>query len=570
MNLSAQIQLIGKLLVAKGVISQSQLDELSQLVKNEDTSGQNLENILFEKGLIDESQLLKIYSEHLGIPFVPIKDLSIESPVVNIIPAKFANQNMLIAIKKEGEQLTVAMRNPFDINVLDDLKIFTKFDIVPVLSITDEIQKAIKTHYGVGAETVEKLVKEKEPEDLQKLSISTSALEFEEIVKDASMVNYVNQLLLEAFDQRATDIHIEPFKEHLRIRHRIDGILYEAHTPAELKKLQDAIISRFKIMANLNIAEKRRPQDGRCMINVSGKEVDLRLSTFPTLHGEGLSIRLLSRASILLGLNQIGLSDKDYHCLEDALKKTNGIILVTGPTGCGKTTTLYACINHLNNADINIVTLEDPIEYQLDGINQIQTNPKVDLSFSSGFRSILRQDPDVILVGEIRDAETSQIAIRAALTGHLILSTLHTNNAVATLTRLLDLGIEPYFLTQTLKAIIAQRLVRLVCEACRQEYQPDEKLLNALGLPGEKHDSLTFFKGKGCPACNHTGYKGRMAIFEILTIDEDLAHLIYTNASSDTLFKKARASGMRTLKEDCIDKVKQGLTTIEEVIRATE
>ncbi len=565
MDIEAQLQLIGSLLVKKGILPQSQLDELAQLLSTEEHAKSNFENILIEKELVTEEQLLRIYSDQFNYPFISLKEFTIEPSTVNDIPAKFANQNTLIALKKEDDQLTVALRNPFEINVLDDLKMFTKCDITPVLCLKEEIEEAIKTHYGVGAETIEKLVRAKGPETAA-AEISSSTLDFDELVKDTSMVKYVNQLLFEAFEQRATDIHIEPFKDRLRIRHRIDGILYEANTPAELIKLQDAIISRFKIMSNLDIAEKRRPQDGRCMVSLNGKEVDLRLSTFPTLHGEGLSIRLLSRDSILLSLGQLGLSQNEYDRFQTTLKKSNGIILVTGPTGCGKTTTLYACMNYLNKVAINIVSLEDPIEYQLEGINQIQTNNKVDLTFANGFRSILRQDPDVVLVGEIRDSETAQIAMRAALTGHLILSTLHTNNAVATLSRLLDLGVEPYFLTHTLKCVIAQRLVRIICPECKEKYHPDGKLLQALGL---SHEIPAFFKGNGCPECNQTGYRGRMAIFEVLFIDESLAHLINTGASQKELFDKARDNGMRSLQNDGFDKIKQGLTTIDEVIRVT-
>jgi len=328
-------------------------------------------------------------------------------------------------------------------------------------------------------------------------------------------------------------------------------------------------------MANLNIAEKRKPQDGRCRVKLQGQDVDLRLSTFPTLFGEGVSIRLLSKSSILFGLDQLGLSNYDFQRLKTVLKKPNGIVLVTGPTGCGKTTTLYACVNYLNDSKINIVTLEDPIEYQLEGINQIQINPKVEVTFANGLRSILRQDPDVVMVGEIRDLETAQISIRAALTGHLIFSTLHTNDALSTITRLLDLRVEPYLVTSTLRAVVAQRLVRLICSNCRENYSPDKELLDAAGLRKDKLAGFKFARGKGCSVCNNTGYKGRMALFELLVLSEELSSLIVSGglkrqADKLELRQKAKASGMKSLKEDGLEKVRQGLTTLDEVIRVTE
>jgi type II secretory ATPase GspE/PulE/Tfp pilus assembly ATPase PilB-like protein len=398
-----------------------------------------------------------------------------------------------------------------------------------------------------------------------------TAEDLEKIVKDASIIKYVNQIILEAYDKRATDIHIEPFENRLRIRYRIDGILHETKTPSDINKLRPIIVSRLKIMANMNIAEKRRPQDGRCKIKLKGEDIDLRLSTFPTLFGEGVSIRLLSRSSILFGLNQLGLSELEFDKLQLILKKPHGIILVTGPTGCGKTTTLYACLNYLNDSKVNIVTLEDPIEYQLEGINQIQINPKIDLTFASGLRSILRQDPDIIMVGEIRDLETAHIAIRSALTGHLIFSTLHTNDALSSITRLLDLGIEPYLVANTVKAVIAQRLVRLICEDCKQEYSPSREFLESVGFGQEEMKGvLTFFKGTGCESCSYTGYRGRTALFELLLMDEHISSLISTNTPKEQLRNQAKAYGMKTLREDGFEKIKKGLTTVEEVIRVIE
>jgi type IV pilus assembly protein PilB len=571
MDINAQIQLIGDLLISKEFISQKEINDLKRDLKKVPAAKQNFELLLMDKGLISEDKLLDVYSEYLGIPFIDLDQFDIDSKVVALIPVKFANKNSLIAVKKEDDVLTVALRNPFELNVIDELKTFTQLTIVPVISTSEEIQSAIKVYYGTGAETVEKLVQDSQVNDPKQDQPCDQDQNLDEIPEDATMVNYVNQVILEAIDERATDIHIEPFKNNLRIRYRVDGVLHNAKTPKDINKLHQALISRFKVMAGLNISEKRKPQDGRCKISLSDQEVDLRLSTFPTLHGEGLVIRILSGKSILLNLDQLGFSDKNFQNLSNLLKKPNGIILVTGPTGCGKTTTLYACINYINDSKVNIVTLEDPVEYQIDGVNQIQMNPKADLTFASGFRSVLRQDPDVILVGEIRDSETSQIAIRAALTGHLIFSTLHTNNALATLARLLDLGVEPYLLSSTLKAVMAQRLVRRICSDCKEEYKPAVETLKIVSATkAGKQKGLKFYRGKGCLKCGQTGYRGRVAIVELLMMDDHLNSLILKGDTKDELRKQAEDSGMNTIREDGIRKVNEGLTTIEEVIKVTE
>jgi type II secretion system protein E len=573
MHIDAQIKLIGKLLVDRELITPAQLEEFSQQLKKSTSSAeQDLEGLLINKGLISEEKLLTAYSKHLNIPYLELSEFKIDPQVVSLIPAKFANNNKLIAIKKEKDNLTIALRNPFNVHIIDELKILTKLNIIPVLSKSEDILNAIEVHYGVGAETVEKLVKDSQVNLLtSEVKEVGAAQDLEEMAKDASIIQFVNQLILEAYQKRATDIHIEPFENKLRIRYRIDGVLHEAKTPSGIKQLQLAIVSRLKVMANLNIAEKRRSQDGRCKIRLKGEEVDLRLSTFPTLFGEGLSIRLLSRSLILFGIDQLGFSESVFGGLKTLLKKPNGIILVTGPTGCGKTTTLYACLNYLNDTKVNIITLEDPVEYQLGGINQIQINPRADLTFANGLRSILRQDPDIIMVGEIRDLETAQIAVRSALTGHLIFSTLHTNDALSTITRLLDLGIEPYLITNTLKAVIAQRLVRLICNNCKQKYTPQTEFLEAIGICQQKSKAtITFFRGTGCEGCNYTGYKGRTGIYELLVMEENLSSLIIAAASKEELQKQAKVNGMKTLREDGLDKVKNGLTTVEEVIRVTE
>ncbi len=572
MAVDSRLNFIANLLTEKGIVSKEKIDEIFLHIKDAPSlSWEALEELLIKKELVSEEKLLHAYSEHLGFSCLELGKSKIDAQAVSLIPAKFANRNKVIAVKKDGDVLTVAMRNPFEIQIIDELKMLTGLMIIPVLSRREDIYEAIKVHYGVGAETVATLVKDSQAEKLDEAQAEQAAPEMEKMAASASIINYVNQIILEAYRKRATDIHIEPFEHMLRIRYRVDGILQEVKTSPDIKKLQLFIISRLKIMANLDISERRRSQDGRYKIVLDGEDVDLRLSTFPTLFGEGISIRLLSKSLILLGIDQLGFPELADEQLRALLKKPNGIILVTGPTGCGKTTTLYACLNFINNPQVNIITLEDPIEYQLIGINQIQINPQVDLTFASGLRSILRQDPDIVMVGEIRDLETAQISIRAALTGHLIFSTLHTNDALATVTRLLDLGIEPYLVSGTVRAVIAQRLVRKICEHCRQPYVPDLKMLNAINFDTEKlPKEVVFYQGKGCSECSNTGYKGRTGIYELMIIDNSLSSLIVSGADREKLEKQALANGMITLKVDGLEKVKKGITTIEEILRVTE
>jgi len=553
--------LINSILTEEGVLSSSKVEEVEREIEKRDIgSYREMEDILVEMGLVTEEALLRGYSKYFNIPYIELGKVKIEQEALSLVPVKFVTKNNIIPVRREANSLYVALRDPFDVNILDELRILTNLEIKPFLAKQDEILKAIKNYYGLGAETVEELVEKTDASLEVREEIS------EGIIKDTSIINYVDQLLLEAYRKRATDIHIEPFSDKLRIRFRIDGFLYEAKTPKEIKKLHSSIISRFKIMGNLNIAEKRKPQDGRCRVNLEGQEVDLRLSTFPTLFGEGLTVRLLVKSSIMLGLNQLGFSPEDLEKIKSILSKTNGMILVTGPTGCGKTTTLYSFLSYLNDSRIKIVTLEDPIEYQLEGIDQIQINPKIDLTFAEGLRSILRQDPDVIMVGEIRDLETAQIATRAALTGHLLFSTLHTNNSISTITRLLDLGIESYLLADTLRAVVAQRLVRVICNNCKEEYIPKQELIDNLGIK----EDFTFFRGRGCKDCNNTGYRGRTAIFELLIVEESLSSLISQRVPLESLANKASSLGFKTLREDGLEKVKRGLTTVEEVIRVCE
>ncbi|MBU1087061.1 MAG: Flp pilus assembly complex ATPase component TadA [Candidatus Omnitrophica bacterium] len=572
MSVNARFQFISNILVEKGIISQDKVSAFqAKFESNFPVTQEELEDFIIQKGLVSESDLLIAYSKHLNIPIEDLSQIEIDPQYISLIPAKFANRNKVIVLKKQGLNLVVAMRNPFAIQVIDELKVLTNYKIIPTLAKTQAIESAIKTHYGVGAETVETLVQtSKESIQAEQVQINQISEAPEKMAENASIINYVNQILLEAYQKNATDIHIEPFDDKLRIRYRIDGVLQEAKTSPDIKQLQVFIVSRLKIMSGINIAERRRPQDGRCKIKLAGEDVDLRLSTFPTLFGEGVSIRLLSKKMLDFGINQLGFPQESMEKLKDILKKPNGIILVTGPTGCGKTTTLYSCLSYINDPKVNIITLEDPIEYQLQGINQIQINPQVDLTFATGLRSILRQDPDIIMVGEIRDIETAQISIRAALTGHLMFSTLHTNDALSSIIRLLDLGIEPYLVSGTVRAVIAQRLVRKICTNCKTVYIPEKSVLDAVGLNQSPLAGDTFYKGKGCAACSDTGFSGRIGIYELLIVDEQIGNCIVSGVSAKDLKAQAIRNKMISLKTDGMEKVKQGITTLEEVLRVTE
>jgi len=557
---------LGERLIQKGLISQEELDiGLREHAK----SGQFLGVTLVNLGYIKEDQLYPVLSEQLKIPFVRIKDLTIPPEVFEKVPARFACHYKLIPIRFEKNTLTVAVTDPLDIKTLDDLKLFLGYDVKGVLATESEIMDAIRKYYGIGAETIEKIIDGTQRVEGLNLSISTKTEDIEELAEDASIIRFVNQILIQAVKDRATDIHLEPYEDELRIRYRIDGVLYNIPVPPEIKYFQSAIVSRIKIMANLDIAERRLPQDGRIKIKLKEEEFDLRVSILPTQFGESVDIRLLS-GTMLYSLENLGLLPSDLLILEDLINKPHGIIFVTGPTGSGKTTTLYACLSKINSSDKKIITIEDPIEYQLKGVTQIQIHPRIGLSFATGLRSMLRHDPDIMMVGEVRDFETAEITIRVALTGHLVFSTLHTNDASGGITRLIDMGIEPYLVASSVECFIAQRLVRLICPFCKVEIQPKkEVILKEFGIEND-FDNITIYEGRGCEACRFTGYKGRTAIYEFLVMNEEIKSLVLKRASSDQIKKKALELGMHTLRMDGWEKIKSGLTTINEVIRVTK
>ena len=556
--------LLGEMLISKGLISRRELD---LGLKEHQRSGQFLGITLVKLGIIKEDELYPILSEQLDIPYVKIKEISIDAKALEKVPAKFACHYKLMPVKFEKDILTVALSDPLDVRTIDDLRLLLGCEVAGVLATESDIGEAIRKYYGIGAETIEEIINTGEMAGEIKLTVSKTE-DIEGLAEDASIIKFVNQILVQAVKDSSTDIHIEPYEDELKIRYRVDGILYDIPIPQNIKYFQSAIVSRIKIMAGLDIAERRLPQDGRIKIRVGGEELDLRISILPTQFGESVDIRLLS-GKMLYSLENLGLSLSNLEMLEKLIRKPHGIIFVTGPTGSGKTTTLYSCLSKINSKDKKIITIEDPIEYQLKGVTQIQIHLRIGLSFATGLRSMLRHDPDIMMVGEVRDFETAEITIRVALTGHLVFSTLHTNDACGGITRLLDMGIEPYLVASSVECFIAQRLVRIICPHCKVEKKPDREILREFGIENNLND-IAIYEGKGCESCKFTGYKGRTAIYEFLLMTEEIRGLLLQRASSDQIKKKALEQGMHTLRMDGWEKVKKGITTINEVIRVSE
>jgi type II secretion system protein E len=493
--------------------------------------------------------------------------LEIDTAAVEKVPVKFACHYKIMPVKFEDNNLTIAAADPFNFEILDDLRLFLNCEVDAVLFSESDILSAIREYYGIGAETIDEISAGSDiPERLSLNAVLTENIE--DMAEDASIIKFVNQVISQAVRDNATDIHIEPYEDEITIRYRIDGILYDMPIPKNIGHFHSAIVSRIKIMANLDISERRLPQDGRIKIGMSGEYLDLRISVLPTRFGESVDIRLLS-SGMLYSLENLGLSVTDLTILEKLIRKPHGIVFVTGPTGSGKTTTLYSCLSKINLKDKKIITIEDPVEYQLRGITQLQVNPRIDLSFSRGLRSMLRHDPDIMMVGEVRDPETAGITIRAALTGHLVFSTLHTNDAAGGIARLLEMGIEPYLIASSIECFIAQRLVRLICPRCKKEKKADEKTLKDFGAE-ENAAEITVYEGEGCEFCKFSGYKGRTGLYEFLVMDEHIRDMVLLSPSSDRIKKKALERGMRTLRADGWEKIKRGLTTVSEVLRVTK
>ena len=551
-------QALGDLLVERGLLT---ADQLQGALAEQKRSGEFLGTVLMRLGIVPKAQLLPILAEQLGMPYVYLAEVLVEPEAIAKVPPKFASYYQLMPLSLSNNVLQVAIADPFDVQTLDELRLLLDCEVKPVFASQQEILDAIQRHYGVGASAVERLL-----DTGLRSTVQVSATEdLTAKVDDASVISFVNQLILSAARDRATDIHIEPFEQELRIRQRVDGIMYEVPVPADLVKLHQAIVSRIKVMAKLDIAEKRLPQDGRIKVRLEGEDLDLRVSVLPTNYGETVDVRLLSSA-MLFSLEQLGLNGDQLELLLALIQKPHGIIFVTGPTGSGKTTTLYACLSKLNAPRVKILTIEDPIEYQLKGITQLQVHPKIGFSFAQGLRSMLRHDPDIMMVGEVRDPETAEITIRSALTGHLVFSTLHTNEAAGGVTRLLDMGIEPYLVASSVLCFIAQRLVRVICPSCVEEREPEPGLREEFGLT-ELPPAIRY--GRGCGICKGTGYKGRTAIYEFLVVTEALQPLILARSSSHEIARAAQLAGMRSLRQDGWRKIQQGLTTPQEVLRVS-
>ena len=529
---------LGESLVEKGLISAEQLKQAQLQAR---AGAKPLRQVLVKKGFISEEDLTAFLSRQFNLPYIELANYLIDPKIIDLVPEELARKHLLIPILKIAKSLTVAMVEPLDVFALDELRMKTGLEIEPAVASETEIKKALNEHYRARG-TMEEVIKSL---DLKNLGIKPGEepelKKLQGIVEEPPVIKLVNLMIIEAVRQGASDIHIEPEEEVLKTRFRIDGMLHERTPPP--RYLQSAIISRIKIMANLDIAERRVPQDGRIQMKMEGRDIDIRVSIVPTIYGENVVLRLLDRSQVILELKQLGFSSGTLAKYEQLIRRPHGIILVCGPTGSGKTTTLYASLNAINSEEKNIITIEDPIEYHLVGIRQMQINPKVNLKFSNGLRSILRQDPNVIMVGEIRDLETAKIAVQAALTGHLVFSTLHTNDAPGAITRLLDMGIEPFLLSSSIIGVLAQRLVRTICPQCT---------------------------GKGCNICLDTGFKGRVGIFELMLPNEEIKKLAVARATADEIRKSAIKAGMQLLREDGEEKVKKGSTTKKEVVRVTE
>ena len=553
---------LGELLQSRGLLTDEQLE----MARHQATQrGRSLGRIVIEMGFVTESGLVAILAEQLGLDFIDLTEATIDASAVATVPERTARQHNCIPIAfEDNSRLVLAMADPANVVAVDDIRAMTKRDVRTVVATKADVVAAINRHYRLDR-TAETLAEEA-ADQLAPEAQSLDDVEAQSSAEDAPIIKLVNLLITQAVNDRASDIHIEPGEKSLKVRYRIDGVLHEVMSPP--KSVQAGITSRLKIMADINIAERRIPQDGRIGLKVQNKAIDIRVATLPTVYGEKLVLRLLDKSSVMLQLSDLGFQPQNLQRFQESFKKPYGMLLVTGPTGSGKSTTLYATLNILNQPHVNIITVEDPVEYRLGGVNQVQTNNKAGLTFAAALRSILRSDPDIILIGEIRDKETAQIAVESALTGHLVLSTLHTNDAPSALTRLIDMGIEPFLVASSLDCVVAQRLARKLCPKCKETYVPSEEELRAARFDFDPEEELpTLYRGVGCSSCGKTGYKGRFAVHEVMTISEDIERLAAERASAEEISKVARAQGMLTLRQDGMEKVRQGMTSIEEILR---
>ena len=565
----AQDEYTVEILKDVGLVSLEDIQKANERAK---ADGVGVVDALILNGRISHMDVSKALASQFGMDTINLADYRVPDDVLALVPKHVARRYKVIPVYKHDNTLTVAISDPLDVDTVDSLRYLLHMNVEPVVAAKNDIENSITRYYGGADDTVENMLQEiTEGEiDLGLASDRATDTKIEEGVEtdtDAPIIKLVGLVIMEAYRNRASDIHIEPLEKRLRVRYRIDGMLHEVDNPP--KRLQAAILSRLKIMANMSIAEKRVPQDGRIQLPVMGRTLDLRVSCLPTNHGESIVMRILDKTSLLLGLGDLGFFSDDQEAMAKIISMPDGVFLVTGPTGSGKTTTLYACLNDINKPDRKIITVEDPVEYQLSGINQVQVNADINLTFAAALRSILRQAPNIIMIGEIRDLETANIAVQAALTGHLVFSTLHTNDAPSAVTRIVDIGVKPFLVASAVKAIMAQRLIRKVCQKCKQPYTPTDYEMATLKLNPDEMKNATLIRGTGCNECNRTGYRGRMGIYEIFRVDEEIRRLIYEKVPSNVIRTRARELGMRTLREDGIRKIMAGITTPEEVISIT-
>lgn len=547
---------LGDLLVSKGVLTKEQLKEAIDLQR---AKGEPLGRVLVKNGMVTEGDLLMILAAQLGLEFVDLTTHKVDLSAVTLVPERIAKKNLVLPIGFDDGKLMVAAANPTDVFIFDDLRMMTGCEIKAVVATKEDILGAINKYAradNVTEQTLEELTAGDDD--------SAAGVDVVEMLDEAPIVKLVNLILNQAVADRASDIHLEPQEKDVRVRFRIDGVLHEVMRPP--KRVQSGLVSRIKIMADMNIAETRVPQDGRVGLNIGGRGIDLRVTTLPTVHGEKVVLRILEKESTLVNLEDLGLLPVSLKKYQSSFTKPYGAILISGPSGCGKTTTLYAALNVLNSVEKKIISVEDPVEYKMAGVMQVQVNAKANMTFAAALRSILRCDPDMVMIGEIRDRETAQIAIESALTGHLVLATLHTNNAAQALTRLTEMGVEPFLSASAVDCIVTQRLARKLC-SCKEQYTPDPEVLKMAGMKVEKDEKLQLYRAKGCGKCKNTGYKGRVGVFEVLLVSEEIERLAVDRASADVIGRQAIEEGMMTLKEDGLEKARLGITSLEEVMR---
>jgi type IV pilus assembly protein PilB len=557
---------LGKLLVGASLLTDEQLEKASLTQKKD---GGRLGSIIVKLGYLDEGSLIRFLSQRYSIPSIDLNKCEIDPSIIKLVPQEVVQKHHVIPVKRAGSTLSLAMIDPSDVLAIDDIKFMTGYDIEPMVASETSIITAINRFYD-SAHDLQRVIEQTQDDldvvqDVEEESVNISQLK--EAVEEAPVVKLANLILTEAIKKGASDIHIEAYEKKFRVRYRIDGILYETMSPP--MKLRAALTSRLKIMADLDISERRLPQDGRIKLKMKEKEVDLRVSSLPCLFGEKIVMRILDKGNLTLDLTKLGFEPKALDDFMKAITSPFGMVLVTGPTGSGKTTSLYSALSYINTTDINVMTAEDPVEYNLMGINQVQMKEEIGLNFAAALRSFLRQDPDVVMVGEIRDYETAEIAVKAALTGHLVLSTLHTNDAPSTINRLLNMGIEPFLVASSTILILAQRLVRRICRDCKEVEKIPPDALIEIGIPEDEAKTMVCHRGKGCPTCSNTGYKGRLALYEVMPVGEELREQILQGSSSDEIKKTAIRSGMATLRMSGLSKIREGITTVEEVVNTT-